>query len=119
VGGSIVRLTSLDNAKSSPVRGRTVALHRSQPHDGHGAMSAVEDPGTKLTPAEWRDLRRLAAFMVPASAEYGVPGADDEAIFADIAALNSAAEWAVASEWSGQFKYLAVALGEEPVGTAD
>jgi hypothetical protein len=84
VGGSIVRLTSLDNAKSSPVRGRTVALHRSQPHDEHGAMSAVEDPGTELTPAEWRDLRRLAAFMVAASAEYGVTGADDEAIFADI-----------------------------------
>ena len=47
-------------------------------------MSAVEDPGTELTPAERRDLRRLAAFMVHASAEYGVPGADDEAIFADI-----------------------------------
>ena len=29
-------------------------------------------------------MRRLAGFMVPASAEYGVPGADDEAIFADI-----------------------------------
>ena len=41
-------------------------------------MSAVEDPGAELTPAELRDLRRLAAFMVPASAEYGVPGADDE-----------------------------------------
>src|SRR5262249_6016773 len=27
---------------------------------------------------------RLAGFMVPASAEYGVPGADDEMIFADI-----------------------------------
>jgi hypothetical protein len=49
-----------------------------------GAMSAVEDPGAELTPAEARDLRRLAAFMVPASAEYGVPGADDAAIFADI-----------------------------------
>jgi hypothetical protein len=47
-------------------------------------MSAVEDPGAELTPAELRDLRRLAAFMVPASAEYGVPGADDEVIFADI-----------------------------------
>jgi hypothetical protein len=47
-------------------------------------MSAVEDPGAELTPAELRDLRRLAAFMVPASAEYGVPGADDVAIFADI-----------------------------------
>jgi hypothetical protein len=32
--GSIVRLTSPDNAKSSPVRGRTVALHCSRPHDG-------------------------------------------------------------------------------------
>jgi hypothetical protein len=48
-------------------------------------MSAVEDPETELTPTEWRDLRRLAGFMVPASAEYGVPGADEEAIFADIA----------------------------------
>jgi hypothetical protein len=47
-------------------------------------MSAVEDPGAEPTPAELRDLRRLAAFMVPASAEYGVPGADDEVIFADI-----------------------------------
>jgi hypothetical protein len=32
-------------------------------------MSAVDDPGAELTPAEARDLRRLAAFMVPASAE--------------------------------------------------
>ena len=47
-------------------------------------MSAVDDPGAELTAAELRDLRRLAGFMVPASAEYGVPGADNEAIFADI-----------------------------------
>jgi len=47
-------------------------------------MSAVDDPGAELTTAELRDLRRLAGFMVPASAEYGVPAADDEAIFADI-----------------------------------
>jgi hypothetical protein len=47
-------------------------------------MSVVEDPGAELTPAELQDLHRLAAFMVPAGAEYGVPGADDEAIFADI-----------------------------------
>jgi len=47
-------------------------------------MSTFDDPSAELTSAEWRDLRRLAAFMVPASAEYGVPGADDEAIFADI-----------------------------------
>jgi hypothetical protein len=46
-------------------------------------MSAVEHPGVDLTPAEWQDLRRLTGFMVPASGEYGVPGADDTAIFAD------------------------------------
>jgi hypothetical protein len=44
----------------------------------------TDDPGTELTAAQRWDLRRLAGFMVPASAEYGVPGADDEAIFADI-----------------------------------
>ncbi|HJQ57435.1 MAG TPA: hypothetical protein VJ890_11035 [Vineibacter sp.] len=37
-----------------------------------------------LQPAEARDLRALAACIIPASARYGVPGADDEAIFADI-----------------------------------
>ena len=47
-------------------------------------MSAADDPGAELTSAEWRDLRRLAGLMVPASAEYGVPGANDEVIFADI-----------------------------------
>jgi hypothetical protein len=53
-------------------------------HHEHKAMSAVDDSEAGLTPAELRDLRRLAGFMVPASAEYGVPGADDEAIFSDI-----------------------------------
>lgn len=47
-------------------------------------MTEPVDPATELTPAERRDLCRLAGFMVPASAEYGVPGADDERIFADI-----------------------------------
>ena len=47
-------------------------------------MSAAEDPEAELTWTELRDLRRLAGFMVPASTDYGVPGADDEAIFADI-----------------------------------
>ncbi len=37
-----------------------------------------------LSPAEARDLRALAAIMIPASAAYGVPGADDDLIFADI-----------------------------------
>ena len=44
----------------------------------------LNDPATELTATERRDLRRLVGFMVPASAEYGVPGADDETIFADI-----------------------------------
>ncbi len=47
-------------------------------------MNAVEDPGAELTSTELRNLRRLAGFMVPASAEYGVPGAEDETIFTDI-----------------------------------
>ncbi len=37
-----------------------------------------------LTAAEARDLRALAGLMIPASATYKVPGADDEAIFTDI-----------------------------------
>ena len=37
-----------------------------------------------LTSPEQQDLRRLAGLMVPASSEYDVPGADDNAIFADI-----------------------------------
>ena len=40
--------------------------------------------GSELTPADLRDLRRLAGLMIPAAAEYDVPGADDEAIFSDI-----------------------------------
>ena len=37
-----------------------------------------------LSPAETRDLRAFAGLMIPASTRYGVPGADDETIFADI-----------------------------------
>lgn len=44
----------------------------------------ADDPGSELTPAELRDLRRLVGFMVPSSRDYGVPGANDGAIFADI-----------------------------------
>jgi len=43
-----------------------------------------DDPGGALTPAELRDFRRLAGFMLPPSTQYGVPGADDATIFADI-----------------------------------
>jgi hypothetical protein len=37
-----------------------------------------------LSPAELRDLRCIAGMMIPASTEFGVPGADDAIIFADI-----------------------------------
>jgi hypothetical protein len=39
---------------------------------------------TVLTATEMADLRCVAAMIVPASAKYGVPGADDDLIFADI-----------------------------------
>ncbi len=37
-----------------------------------------------LSPQETLDLRAFAGAMIPASARHGVPGADDDAIFADI-----------------------------------
>lgn len=39
---------------------------------------------TDLTETEARSLRRLAGLIIPASTRHGVPGADDEAIFAEI-----------------------------------
>jgi len=39
-----------------------------------------------LTPAQRDDLRAIAAVMIPASAEFDVPGADDPVIQADIMA---------------------------------
>jgi hypothetical protein len=38
----------------------------------------------RISEAEQRDLRCLVALMIPANAEFGVPGADDPAIFASI-----------------------------------
>jgi hypothetical protein len=43
-----------------------------------------DDGESGLTPSAVRDFRRLAGIMVPACADYGVPGADDPLIFADI-----------------------------------
>ncbi len=40
--------------------------------------------GNDLSPAQSRALHRLAGIMIPADAGYGVPAANDEAIFADI-----------------------------------
>jgi hypothetical protein len=39
-----------------------------------------------LTPAQRDDLRTIAGMMIPESAEYNVPGADDAAVQADILA---------------------------------
>jgi hypothetical protein len=39
-----------------------------------------------LTPAQRDDLRAIAAVIIPASAEFNVPGADDPAIQADLLA---------------------------------
>ena len=47
-------------------------------------MSVDGISGAELSTRQVRDLRRLAGFMVPADAAYGVPGADDETIFADV-----------------------------------
>jgi len=41
-------------------------------------------PEASLTPAEARDLRRIAGIMIPSDEKYRVPAADDEIIFADI-----------------------------------
>lgn len=43
----------------------------------------IEDANA-LSDTQRRSLRALVALMIPASAEYQVPGADDEAIFGDI-----------------------------------
>ena len=41
---------------------------------------------TSLTPRQRQDLRSIAAMIIPASAEYRVPGADDDLVQADILA---------------------------------
>jgi hypothetical protein len=41
-------------------------------------------PESALSPAQRDDLRAIAGIMLPASAEFDVPGADDPAIQADI-----------------------------------
>ena len=47
-------------------------------------MSLRMPANIPLTATETRDLRAFAGTMIPASERYGVPGADDEAIFGDI-----------------------------------
>lgn len=42
------------------------------------------DTEAGLSPAECRDLQRIAGLLIPPSEEFGVPSADDALIFADI-----------------------------------
>jgi len=46
----------------------------------------TETNPSELDDAERRALRAVAALMIPACAEHGMPGADDDAIFSDITA---------------------------------
>lgn len=73
-----------------------------------------------LSPGEIRDLQRIAGMMIPASEEYGVPGADDLDIFADIvrslgrdAAAVSAALAELAALGGGAFADLDVATAND------
>jgi hypothetical protein len=43
-----------------------------------------QDTSSGLTPAQVMDLHRIADVMIPASAEYDVPSAGDDAIIGDI-----------------------------------
>ena len=51
-----------------------------------GQVSSVHLSPDVLTLAQRDDLRVIAAMMIPESAEYNVPGADDAAVQADILA---------------------------------
>jgi hypothetical protein len=55
-----------------------IAEHRA------GAAVSAADSAAPLSAAQRRALRAAAALVIPASAEFGVPGADDEAIAADM-----------------------------------
>jgi hypothetical protein len=44
----------------------------------------MDDTQAGLTPAQALDLRRIAELMIPASTEFGVPSAGDDAIVADM-----------------------------------
>src|ERR1700760_1200928 len=63
------------------------ALHSGQHQAAPGRAVRLRHDMTEptLTPTELDDLRWLAGMIVPPSTKYGVPGADDAAIFADIA----------------------------------
>jgi hypothetical protein len=51
---------------------------------GRTGVNAVDGAETELSRVDLRDLRRIAGIMIPTSTQYRIPGADDDAIFADI-----------------------------------
>jgi hypothetical protein len=59
-----------------------------------------------LSPAELDDLRAIAGAMIPASEAHGVPGADDDRIFAEICAGAPAR--------AGALRRLIRAIGDHP-----
>lgn len=66
------------------------------------------DAAPPLTDAELADLRAIAGAMIPASEAHGVPGADDDQIFAEMLRHAGGAD--------GTFRTLIQSLGE-PAGT--
>ena len=44
----------------------------------------MQNDSESLSAAELRDLKCIAGMIIPASSEFGVPGADDPVVFADI-----------------------------------
>jgi hypothetical protein len=70
---------------------------------------------TPLTPAQRGDLRAIAAVMIPASAEFDVPGADDPAIQADIVGTLGRDTALV----RGALDQLAHLAGQQPLASLD
>ncbi len=71
------------NERSIPTPVAVVAAASTAPTGGD-RLARRARPSPPLPPETRRALRAAAALVVPASAEFGVPGADDEAIVDDI-----------------------------------
>lgn len=59
------------------MRSRSIPIAEAAPPD-------TPEPAPPLSPAQRSTLRAAAALVIPASAHFDVPGADDESIVADI-----------------------------------
>jgi hypothetical protein len=84
--GSLPRAASARPA-AGDARARRAPIERMSQRSIPITPAAPQDPAQPalpLSPAQRRTLRAAAALVIPASAEFGVPGADDEAIATDI-----------------------------------